>query len=736
MHFTPSFTFSPLARVLKIATLGPLFFVTPNALALTIVQDGAATTIAASTPVDNYLLRRNASLTASGATTQQINATTGSSVNLSGTTVTAQGVNNGVDLSASHAIIANQSKISSERTGLALAQTTAGGSSAVVRDSEISGAFTGVSVSRDSQLTLQNATINGTNANAAGISSFGGTVSVTGGTITGGLDGVQLFGGNQLPATNSFALDAAKVVGLSGAAIVVDGLDQANSEQVNIDVNNGSTLIGDNGNLLEVTGGSAANFRVDNSDLVGDIVVADGSSADVLLNNSATLIGRLENVQNLAVNNAARWVMVGDGSVENLTLNGGGVQFGNPGEYFKLSVGTLSGEGGTFYMNNNFGTGQIDTLNVTETASGNHNIVLDSSGSEPVAAGSTAVVHIAAGDAQFSLVNGPVEQGAFSYDLIKVGNNDWYLNTASRVISPGTQSVVALFNAAPTVWYGELSTLRSRMGEVRMDHGKAGGWMRAYGNKYDVSASSGVAYRQTQQGLSFGADAPLPFGDGQWLIGVLGGYSQSDLDMDRGTTGEVDSYYFGAYTTWLDDSGYYFDGVLKFNRFQNESSVQLSDGKKTKGEYDNNGVGASLEFGRHVKLADDYFVEPFTQLSGVIIESADYDLDNGLAADGDRTRSVLGKVGATVGRNFTLSEGKVVQPYLRAAYVHEFAKNNDIEVNDNRFNADLSGSRGELGAGVAMAVADQVSIHADFDYSNGDKIEQPWGANVGVRYSW
>ncbi|MNV43265.1 putative autotransporter precursor [compost metagenome] len=388
-------------------------------------------------------------------------------------------------------------------------------------------------------------------------------------------------------------------------------------------------------------------------------------------------------------------------------------------------------------MHNDFTTGQVDTLIVSGNASGNHLVALDSQGTEPVGAGSKAVVSIGSGDATFALAGGAVDLGAFSYDLIKQGDNDWVLDTATRAISPGTQSVMALFNAAPTVWYGELSTLRTRMGEVRMDQGKAGGWIRAYGNKYNVSDSAGVAYKQTQQGISFGADAPLPMGDGQWLVGVLGGYSQSDLDMSRGTSGEVDSYYLGAYTTWLDaQSGYYFDGVVKYNRFQNESDVRLSDGKKTKGNYDTDGIGASLEFGRNIKLADDYFVEPYAQLSGVMIDGADYDLDNGLAAKGDRVHSLLGKVGTTVGRNFTWAQGKTVQPYLRAAYVHEFAKNSDVEVNDNRFSTDLSGSRGELGAGVAMEVTDKVSMHLDLDYSNSDKIEQSWGANMGARYKW
>ena len=120
----------------------------------------------------------------------------------------------------------------------------------------------------------------------------------------------------------------------------------------------------------------------------------------------------------------------------------------------------------------------------------------------------------------------------------------------------------------------------------------------------------------------------------------------------------------------------------------------------------------------------------------MVIQGKDYDLDNGLSADGSRTHSLLAKAGATAGRNFNLGEGKTVQPYLRAAYVHEFANNNKVEVNNYTFNNDLSGSRGELGAGVAMTMTDKVSLHADFDYSNGDKIEQPWGANVGLRYLW
>lgn len=728
------FKLHPLSRALKLVSIMPLLLIAEMGHAR-VLAPGEVLNIDSTTTADNYVLNGESTLNSTGGTTRDI-VVNNSTLNLNGTTVQGTGAN-GVALNVGTATISGGARITSDRTGLSVSRnaTATQGSRATVSDSTITGASLGASVTGLSTLTMTRTKLIGDGANGSGLRIFAGTVNATDSEITGSVNGIQMTADPLVSDAGKLTLNNTKVVGLNGSAIFVDTFG-IGPTQADIAVLNGSTLSASNGILMEVNGGAVGNLRVGNSALVGDIVADGSSTANVLLEDSATLTGRLQNVQNLGVNSNARWIMVGDGQVENLSMNGGAIQFGNPGEFFKLNVGTLSGTGGTFFMHTDFKTGQIDTLTVSGTATGNHTVAIDSSGSEPVGAGAIPVVHIGGGDATFALAGGAVDLGAFSYDLVQQSPTDWYLNTLTRTISPGTQSVIALFNAAPTAWYGELSTLRTRMGEVRMDHGKAGGWIRAYGNKFDVDASSGVAYKQVQQGLSFGADAPLPAGDGQWLVGLLGGYSKSDLDLNRGTSGTIDSYYLGAYTTWLDEqSGYYFDGVLKFNRFQSESDVHLSDGKKTKGDYNSNGAGASLEFGRHIKLADDYFVEPFTQLSGVIIQGKDYDLDNGLSAEGSRTRSLLAKAGATAGRNFKWDD-KVVQPYLRAAYVHEFANNNEVKVNDNSFNNDLSGSRGELGAGLAMSVTDKVSIHADFDYSNGDKIEQPWGANVGVRYLW
>lgn len=770
-----SLALHPLTYALRLMSVSPLLLVGEMVHALNIAP-GQTLNIDSSHARAFYQLNLGSTLNADGAQTLGI-TNRGGTVNLNGSDVRPSGgSSDGIVMTGGDANV-NSSVITSNAFGMSLRLDSASGrtSTATLTDSTINAGFTAIAVQNNSHVTLLRSAINGTAAlSGYGLQLLAGSATAIDSTITGHKAGVWIRADAADDTPGRLILNNSHVTAFDGPAILI-GTVGSGVLKAEISVNNGSTLSASNGILMDVREGGEANLRVNNSTLVGDIVADSVSTATVSLENFAALTGNLHNVQSLHVNNSqmigdvvangsgtanvmlenfasltgnlesvkdlgiasnARWVMVGDAQVENLKINGGTVQFGNPGEFFQLKLETLAGTGGTFAMHGNFHTGQINTLTVVGAATGSHLIALDASGSEPQSASSIPVVSIGSGDANFALAGGAVELGAYSYDLIKVGGNEWFLNSESRVISPGTQSVLALSNAAPSAWYGELSSLRSRMGEVRMDQGKAGGWVRTYGNKFNVDAGAGTAYQQVQQGLALGVDTPLPIDDGQWLVGLMGGYGKSDLNLSRGTSGTIDSYYFGAYSTWLDEpSGYYFDGVLKFNRFQNESDVRLSDGKKTKGKYSSNGVGASLEFGRHIKLDNTFFVEPFTQLSGLVIDGQDYHLENGLSAESGRTKSLLGKAGATVGRDFNWGE-KLVQPYLRGAYVHEFATHNEVKVNDNRFNNDLSGSRAELGAGVAVSLGDRVSIHADFDYSNGSKIEQPWGANVGVRYLW
>lgn len=504
---------------------------------------------------------------------------------------------------------------------------------------------------------------------------------------------------------------------------------------------NNSTFFGN----LTISESSTANLTLNQSRMTGDVLVDESNTNEsVTLENQSQLTGRLDKVNSVNIKSQSNWTLTGNDNIGTLAMNGGSVTFGAAeatSTYYTLNVGTLAGTTGTFSMKGDFVSGESDKLIVAGQSTGNYGLAVAASGLDAVAPEQVVLVRTGTTDgASFTLAGDrAVDLGTWSYSLASrtnaEGGKEWYLDPTTEVISPGAQSILALFNTPVTSWYGEQSSLRTRMGELRLNGGQSGGWMRTYGSQYNVADGSGVGYQQNQQGISLGVDARV--GDSQWLVGVLAGTSKSDLNLDHGTTGTVKSYYVGPYATWLDaDTGYYFDGVLKFNRFRNESKVNLSDDTRAKGDYDNWGLGASAEFGRQFKLADGYFIEPFTQWSAVQIQGKRYTLDNDMTADGDTTRSLLGKAGVTVGRNFEFGKASIAQPYLRMAVAHEFAKNNEVKVNDNVFNNDLSGTRGEFGAGVAVAMSEKWQVHADFDYSNGEHIEKPWGATVGLRYFW
>ncbi|MGL6246508.1 autotransporter outer membrane beta-barrel domain-containing protein [Pseudomonas sp.] len=694
----------------------------------TLTVNGAQTLAISS---NNSILNVN-----TGSTTQQISASNASIINLNGATVSGAGGLAAVLLTNSNATIDN-STVTGNRLGLQAVRNTAtqtGSNVVVTGKSNITGVLGGALVSAHSSLDVSDSIIQGTGATSYGLRLSSGQAVASNSTFAGGQDGVRIDVDVNDAQPAVLKLENSIVQGHSGSAIVVD-FNNASTLPATISLTN-SRLLAGNETLLDVRGGANVSLTVNGSTLDGNFVSAQGSTTQLVLQNNSVLTGRLDNIASTTINDTSRWVMVENSDVDTLVLNrGGSVVFGDTNAFYQLNVTNLSGNG-RFVMGTDFSTGRTDLLNVSGSATGSHELLITSSGLDPAAGQPIRVVQTAGGDANFSLVNGAVDLGTFSYGLAKSGN-DWILDPSTRTVSPGARSVLALFNTASTVWLGELTSLRTRMGELRFNGGQAGAWGRTYANKYNVADGSGVGYQQTQQGFTLGADVLLPFGDGQWLVGVMGGHSQSDLNLNAGTSGSVESYYLGTYVTWLDArTGYYFDGVLKANRFRNDAKVGLSDGARAEGYFDNSGLGGSLEFGKHITFANGNFIEPFTQWSAVVIEGKDYSLSNDLRAEGDRSRSFIGKLGATAGRNIELGQGRVVQPYLRAAWAHEFAKNNEVQVNNNVFNNDLSGSRAELGAGIAVAMTKNLNMHADFEYSSGQYIEQPYGVNFGLRYMW
>lgn len=699
--------------------------------------DGVVKTVDASTPVDSYYVTRGGVLNVVDGGVADAVVVYYSSVNVSGGVVNAGVFAYGSEATIEQSIIRNQ-------TGYAL-RLGGADSEAAVRSSEVSGIGQAINLGGYSSLKIANSRINGARSSenrGLGINAVGAKLLLVSENshVRGQYNGVNVAlaldpSGIPVQPLSTIVIDGSVVEGVEGPAMSV-GPGQVGSEGAigDITIQNKSRLLSGNGNLLEADNLSTVNFLVDNSDLNGNLVAENTSTLNVILQHNAQLTGNIINSDKLAIKSGASWTLADSNQVTSLAMRGGRVSFGE-GAFKTLTLGELSGRG-TFDMRVNLDSVQGDLLRVEGLANGNYGLHVKNTGVDAVNPNMSPLllVDTDGGDAQFSLVGGRADLGVYSYELEQQGD-DWFIVGSGETISPSTQSVLALFNAAPNIWNSELSTLRSRMGEVRGQE-QRGGWLRAYGSRFNASTGDGVDYRNNQSGLSLGADAPLSVSVGQLSLGLMAGYSKNDLAIGKGTSGKIDSYYIGGYGTWALENGYYVDALLKLNRFRNESKVAMSDGAKAKGDYESTGIGGSVEVGRHIKLADDYFVEPYAQFSSVWVDGDRYALDNGMQASNDRTQSILAKVGASAGRSIVLKDGGILKPYLRLAVAQEFSRSNEVKVNTTRFDNELFGSRAEVGAGVSVSLSERLQLHADLDYMKGRHVEQPWGANVGLKLAF
>ncbi|EKQ0710032.1 autotransporter outer membrane beta-barrel domain-containing protein [Escherichia coli] len=520
----------------------------------------------------------------------------------------------------------------------------------------------------------------------------------------------------------------------SGGAMTMDAL-QANA---NVTTQSGTTLTLDNGTIL------TGNVAGDNTG-AGD----------------------------MAVKGASVWHLDGDSTVGALTLDNGTVDFRPSAttrltpafQAVSLALGSLSGSG-TFRMNTDIASHTGDMLNVAGNASGNFVLDIKNTGLEPVSAGAPLqVVQTGGGDAAFTLKGGKVDAGTWEYGLSKE-NTNWYLKVDTPPTNPdagnpgtgnpdagkpdaGTSSspvrrttksadaVLGMATAPAYVFNSELDNLRFRHGDVMQNTRAPGGvWGRYTGSDNRISGGASSGYTLTQNGFETGADMVFDLSDSSLAVGTFFSYSDNSIKHARGGKSNVDSTGGGLYATWFDNDGYYVDGVLKYNRFNNELRTWMSDGTAVKGDYSQNGFGGSLEAGRTFSLNENAWAQPYVRTTAFRADEKDIRLNNGMKASIGATKSLQAEAGVKLGMTLDVT-GKEVKPYLSAAVSHEFSDNNKVRINDTYdFRNDISGTTGKYGLGVNAQLTPNAGVWAEARYENGKQTESPITGGVGFRINF
>lgn len=304
----------------------------------------------------------------------------------------------------------------------------------------------------------------------------------------------------------------------------------------------------------------------------------------------------------------------------------------------------------------------------------------------------------------------------------------------SHVVEQNTaMTALEQMNASTLVQFRlENNRLSQRLGEVRDNLNKAGGWARVYGAKSRLSDSIDSTIKTNS--IQVGADATI---GNNWIVGGAFSYTNMDADFSNGN-GESDSYMLSAYASGFFDCGGYVDIIGRVGRLSTD--LNASSGPSVEafdGSYDNTAFGLSTEVGYHWKLSDVFFVEPQAELAYGYVLGDDYTSSNDVKVKQDDFQSLVGRLGTRLGAAFPKDAGII---YAHASVNHDFLGDNDFTAqaagmtSAMKFSNDLDETWVSYGIGLQLNPSKNFYVYGSLDRATGSDYAESYHYSVGARY--
>lgn len=317
-------------------------------------------------------------------------------------------------------------------------------------------------------------------------------------------------------------------------------------------------------------------------------------------------------------------------------------------------------------------------------------------------------------------------------DLAQDGSDKWKIDTVTMA---GTASKGAAMTLAESSAGSAAAVLRfngndllRRLGELHGNVEATGVWARAYGGENEISSGgqTDLKYHTLQGGYDWTHNMP----NGKLVTGLAVSYLKGSSSFASGS-GDVNSTMFGLYGSYIGDKGHYADFIAKYGRISHEATAAMLKNTYT-GDFDSNAFTVSAEYGYRQQLPHDYFIEPQVELTYGNLSSSDYSISSGAKVYNDAYRSLIGRLGMTLGRQY--NENNV---YLKCSLAHEFqgemnvtASYKDVTKNSS---LDLQDTWLEYGIGFNSKLDKNVNLYGEIERSTGSEIKTKWRGNIGLR---
>jgi len=255
-------------------------------------------------------------------------------------------------------------------------------------------------------------------------------------------------------------------------------------------------------------------------------------------------------------------------------------------------------------------------------------------------------------------------------------------------------------------------------------------WARIGGGKYSYSGS-GIDTATDYTRIQGGYDAKISRG---WTVGGQVSYLRGSEDYVFDGSGKVKSFSVGAYG--LKDLGkdQYVHVETQVGRVSNDFTARNEIGEAMSGDAKSNAYSIGVRYGKTLKYANGFYVEPQAQLNFTHFGGRNFNVDN-VSVNQSGVNSTSGKLGLELGKQF--GNGNI---YTRFAAGHTFTGNVKTAFSSGTAvkltEQDLKGTWTELAFGGRYGFNSNNSVFADIATGLSGDLQADWGVNAGFTHKF
>lgn len=255
-------------------------------------------------------------------------------------------------------------------------------------------------------------------------------------------------------------------------------------------------------------------------------------------------------------------------------------------------------------------------------------------------------------------------------------------------------------------------------------------WARIGGGKYSYSGS-GIDTATDYTRIQGGYDAKISRG---WTVGGQVSYLRGSEDYVFDGSGKVKSFSVGAYG--LKDLGkdQYVHVETQVGRVSNDFTARNEIGEAMSGDTKSNAYSIGVRYGKTMKYANGFYVEPQAQLNFTHFGGRNFNVDN-VSVNQSGVNSTSGKLGLELGKQF--GNGNI---YTRFAAGHAFTGNVKTAFSSGSVvkltEQDLKGTWTELAFGGRYGFNSNNSVFADVATGLSGDFQADWGVNAGFTHKF